>query len=329
MGKMKRCVLILVVSFLQALSQEIPIAAPDGETGYLLVWDGVHDRLIAYRDVEATASAAVRIHSKDGPASLGLYPLRDLPGTQGISIWSVASTPDGGVVVAAIVDYGQYQRKSLLLTYDGSGRLSRVWDVDPCHHHRVVVDREGNILAFGERHEPNDSNYPLFAKYAPNAKILAEFLPATSFAVGDEVVSTNPATGEHQLFISGEELSLYLAPTKELFRFNLVGKILGRVSLEPVLRQLAEGTESARAEILGMGVLERGEVVVQLRLWPTDGSGTPVRFGLAKFNKDGSNAQMLGPVAGTPGPGRLLGTTSRGKLVFLERRGPATVLKFY
>ncbi len=329
MGQMKRCVSILVIGCLQALSQEIPVSAPDGESGYLMVWDGVQDRLLAHRDVDAAALPAVRIHSKVESDSVALYPMRDLAGAQSISIWNVAATPEGGAAIAAIADYGEHQRKSLMLTYDGSGRLRKVWDVDPCHHHRVVVDHEGNIFAFGERHEPKDSNYPLFAKYSPNAKVLAEFLPATLFAAGDDVVSTSPATGEHQLFIRGEEMLLYLAPTKELFRFALAGKLLGRVSLEPVLRLLAEGTESARAEILGMGVLESGEVVVQLRFWPTEGSSTPVRFGLAKFDKGGGNAQMSGPVTGTPTPGRFLGMTSKGKLVFLERRGSATVLKFY
>jgi hypothetical protein len=302
------------------------MSADGGDTGYFAFWDAAHDRLLFYRDSTDRTMAAVRIYNKNGQSSVPIYPVRDLQDSLKVSIWGVAATPSGGVVLTAIADYGNHQVRSLLLTYDATGALTQVWNVDPCHHHRVAVDYEGNIFAFGERHDAENDNYPLVVKYSPNAKILREFLPARSFPSGDEVVSTNPETGEHVMFIHQNELKIYVAPARELITFERSGKLRSRVELAATLAKIAEQANSGRVDVMSMGIAKEGGIVAQLQFWPKEGESENVRFGLAKFADNGSTWTWLAPLSYSIEPGRFLGTTTEGKMVFLEYRNPGVVV---
>lgn len=294
----------------------IDFSGDGGDLGYQAVWDAAQDRLIFYRDATAPQFPAVRLFNRQGQ-STPIYPLRDLPAALRLNIWSVAATPDGGVAIAAIADYGEHQVRSLVLTYDASAVLGRVWNVDPCHHHRVAVDRDGNVFAFGERHSATE-DYPLLVKYSPHAKVLEEFLPASTFPSGDNVVSTGASTGEHVMFITNDKLSLYIAPAQELLTFDSSGKLRQRLQLEPTLRNIARQTESARAEILSMANAKDGGYVAQFRLWPNLEISENVRFGMARLSPDGTTWAWLAPLAFTLEPGQFLGTTASGKLIFME-----------
>jgi hypothetical protein len=257
------------------------------ESGYFLVWDPVQDRMVAYRDVQDSTTPTLRVFSRDARSSTPIYVLKQLPDVREVSIWGVAGAPGGGVVIAAMLDYGEHRVKSVLLTFGGDGRLKKFWEVDPYHHHRVAVDREGNVFAFGDSHNPADSNYNLIVKYSPSSKILRKFLPGTTFEAGDEVVSITAATGEHYMFIGREELFLFLSTTKDLFRFSLSGRLLSRVSLAPVLAKLAEATSSARAELMGLA-LGSNELIAQVRFWPADPNGNPSQLSMVRMALDGS-----------------------------------------
>lgn len=309
-----------------ALSQAFSIKfETDAHGGYFWVWDTVQDRLIAYRDVDQPGVPALRLFGKDGTSYAVIAPLGDFPEARSFIIWGVAGTPDGGVAVAAIVDYGNHTVKSLVLSYDGAGTLKKLWDVHPYHHHRLAVDREGNIFALGERGDRRDSNYSLFVKYSPSAKVLREFLPGTSFPMGDDVVGTDGDTGEHQMYISGEELVLFLAPTRELLHFTLAGELRSRVSLDPALDKINASYDSGRVEILALGGQRDGTFIAQVRLWPKSGSDQPIRFGMMKVSPDGLTAGLLEPPALT-WKTHFLGTNSAGKLLFLEDRGTGSLL---
>ena len=321
------CFLSVVLYVPLGCSQSLSVTfETDAHGGYFWVWDRVQDRLIAYRHVGQPGVPALRLFGKDGTSAAVIAPLGDFPEAREFIIWGVAGTPHGGVAVAAIADYGEHRVKSLVLSYDGSGKLTKLWDVDPYHHHRLAVDREGNIFAFGDRGDTRDSNYSLFVKYSPSAKVLREFLPGTSFPMGDDVVGTGGATGEHQMYISGEELVVFLAPTRELLRFTLAGNLRSRVSLDPALDKIAAAYNAGRVEILALGGQSDGPFIAQVRLWPKTGSDQPIRFGMMKFSSDGLTAGLLEPPAVTLAQGHFLGTTNSGKLLFLEDRGPGHLL---
>jgi hypothetical protein len=132
-----------------------------------------------------------------------------------LSVWDVAGTPEGGVVLSVI---GKYSAegvkppvlKSLLLIYGKGGDLKSVWDVYPYHHH-VAVDAAGDVFALGTK-DTKERDYPILVKYSQAGKLLGEYLPASQFALGDAVVESGSANGESQIFAVGSGLRVWQEP---------------------------------------------------------------------------------------------------------------------
>src|ERR1700704_621938 len=68
---------------------------------YLHKWDSSQNCLILYRSIWSSVSPAIRAISSDGRTLLLVAPLAELTDYRTISIWDVALSPSGGVVVAA------------------------------------------------------------------------------------------------------------------------------------------------------------------------------------------------------------------------------------
>jgi hypothetical protein len=322
---MRRTVISLVafVSIAIALySQQIlPDLSADkaGGTGYLSRWDGRAGELIFYRDITDISAAAVRIIGTDG-RTIPIYPLSDLPGATAMTIWDIAETPEGGVIFSAIAEYGSRKVrpvpvKSLLLTYSRDGRLTRLWDVYPYHHHHIAVDASGNVFGLGTK-DTKEANYPLLVKYSPDGNVLGEFLPANLFLVGDAVVESGSAYGETQMFVNDEEIFLWCAPTQEILRVSLAGEVRSRNSLDRALQSLAAQGESKRAKIVELFPGPDGQITAQVLLYPKDGSKS--KLAMAIFSRDGTAARLPSNTQGYPESARFLGGTQAGKLVFLE-----------
>jgi hypothetical protein len=309
-----------------AASQERAIdfgSDPMGSTGYTVKWDSANDRLVLLRDVDVSAAPAARTLSWDG-TEIATYPLKDLPEALSVTTWAAAAAPNGGMVLAIIANYGPAGAKrpvarSLLLTYDSRGELTKVWNVNPYHYHQLAVDQEGNVFGFGDRMDAASGlNYPLIVKYSPSGSVEAEFLPSGLFPSGDEVVSSGSSHGESQLFVRDQELFLWLAPSEELLRFSLNGSLKSRVFLHAALTSVAGGMGGSRTRVECLGI-SGAEILAQVQVWPKAGVGG-VTFGMVKISPDGSQANALGPFSDAPVPGRFLGTTAAGKTVFLDER---------
>jgi hypothetical protein len=220
--KVSKIAALLVASSLliPAAAQEIKVDLGGGAglgSGYFDKWDSVEDRLILYRDVRNPDSAAVRVISPTGGSGTAVFPLRDLSDAQRMTVWDAAATPDAGVVVSVIAEYGPRETKPvpiklLLLTYDSAGGLRKVWDTAPYHHRLVAVDKQGNIFGFGSGDLSNKKS-PLLIKYAPDGTVLRQFLPADTFDLGDQVVS-NSQYGKSEMFVDQDKLDLWLAPPR-------------------------------------------------------------------------------------------------------------------
>lgn len=287
-----------------------------GKGGYWPKWDLVQDRLLLYRNTIDPEVPAARIFGEEGK-SVAVYPLQDLSNSRYIDVWNAAATPDGGLVLAAIVGYTPRgvkpaQLKTLLLTYDGNGRLIRVWDMLPYHYHLVSVDRDGNVFALGDSDlaEP----YPLLVKYSPSGKVLRELLPSNFFPEGDKVVLQGSPNGESQMFIRGDDLFVWLASPQELLRFSLAGDLISRTSLAQGLSGLAEASANNRTKLIFLTVTPDGRLVAQVQLWPKR-SGDPVRTAMVQLSSTESKATLL-PIS--LDPVWFLGSTRQGKLVFLQ-----------
>jgi hypothetical protein len=321
-----RTALICLVAFVSVAAghsqQIIPNLSEDkgGGTGYNLKWDYRAGELIYFRDITSLSAPAVRILKADG-STIPIYPLPDLPGAQAMTIWDIAETPDGGVIFSAIGEYGPRNvrptpAKAFLMTYSRFGQLTRLWDVYPYHHHHIAVDSRGDVFGLGTK-DTLRSNYPLLVKYSSDGKVLGEFLPAKLFLVGDHVVESGSPNGETEMFISGDELVVWAAPTLEILRLSLSGELRARSSLDAALHSLAaqSGTQRARITELFPGL--DGSILAQVQLVPK-GETEPFKFAMAMFSRDGTNAHFTSDVEDAVHTSRLLGGTPEGKSVFLE-----------
>lgn len=324
-----RCVLVVLlmgISFtgIPVRGQEIRVDLGTDKgtgSGFFDKWDSVQDRVILYRDVGVANAAAVRMPSEKGQ-NVTIYPLRDLPDAQGIAVWDVAASPNGGVVVSAVAQYGardagSVPTKPLLLIYDSSGVLRQVWDTAPYHHIFIAVDKEGDVFGFGDTHRSGEKE-PLLIKYSSSGRVLGKFLPAGGFESRHEAVSTGSSLyGESAMFLSGEELDLWLAPIHELLRFSLKGELLARMKLSPAIDNLTNRLGLAHIRVSRMSLSKEYGYIAQVTLWPKD-ENDRVTFGIMRVSKDGSEATLVGPASEKPSPGRLVGATSGGRMVFLQ-----------
>jgi hypothetical protein len=284
--------------------------------GYWAGWEPVQGRLVFRRDVADPSLPAVKVLDVSGK-TLALYPLRDFPGASYIDIWDAKGAPSGDVIISAILGYGPRKKgpvplKSLLLTYDSTGTLRKVWEVDPYHHHLVAVDSQGNVFAFGDARD-SSHDYPLLIKYSSQGDVVKKFLPANLFSSKDSVVRG----GEPRMFIKGDKLFLYVAATQELFTFSLDGVLLSRTWLGAAYQRIVElnGGGSIRAFEFSADLY--GNIVAEVRIYPKD-NGQPQTLALAKFAPDGSLKGLQARPAGSS-RGEFLGLTTADQPVYLQQ----------
>jgi hypothetical protein len=243
-----------------------------------------------------------------------------------MTIWDVAGTPEGGVVLSAVAEYGPPKVKpvpvkSFLLTYSRDGRLTRLWDVYPYEHHHVAVDDSGNVFGLGTK-DTASASYPLLVKYSPDGNVLGKFLPAQMFSLGDTVVGSGSANGETEMFVYGEGVFIWLGPSQEVLRLSTSGNMLSRNSLDKGLSLLAEQRESRKAKVVGIAETN-GKVIAQVQLFPKK-KDEKATLAMMAFANDGSEASSIpvGPIR----PARFLGATREGKMVFFEEVQPGQLV---
>jgi hypothetical protein len=329
MRKIEKSLFLWVTALLCGLSCygqsfRVDPIGPDGKGGYFTKWDLVQQRLILYRNTADATTPAALIFSNSG-ASVPVFPLRDLSDSRYIDVWNAAATPNGGVVLAAIVGYTSRnvqpaQLKSFLLTYSGEGKLLRVWNTDPYHDHLVAVDHTGSVFALGYANlaEP----YPLIVKYSKDGTILRKFLPTNLFPGGQKPLLDSPsANSEAQMFVSGQELCLWLPVPQEVLHFSLDGNLIDRNSLARTLADLADERGSDRATVKVLTCPSNEQVVAQVQLWPKD-THDSVQTAIVRIKLKDSKASVL-PMP--LDPVWLVGNTQQGRLVLLqpERGGKA------
>jgi hypothetical protein len=302
------------------VGQEIrfdPFSDGKADSGYRTKWDSAQDRLIAYRDISVADIPAARVFRRDG-SSTAVYPLKDLSDARYIDIWSASAAPKGRLVIAGILGYAARESKpvlvkSVILTYDQAGTLREMWDVAPYHHHHLCVDRDGSVFAIGDRDDVEGS-YPLLTKYSSDGRVLSQFLPSSLFSLGDVEISSGSPNGESQMFVKGDQLFVWLAPTREFFSFSMSGELLSRTSLDAAFREIEKSNNLARLQVLAISAHADKTFVAQVRLWPAN-TASPATMRLAKFSVDGASGALLEP---SPEPTRhFLGISADDKMVFL------------
>jgi hypothetical protein len=277
-------------------------------------FDSDRQVLVAYRDSRSRDVPSVTAVDTHGNVRLQAIPLKDFPRATAVDVWDAAASPTG-VVVSAVVQDGKPPRHTLLLY--GHAGLEEVWQVNPYHHHKIAVDRAGNVYALGHRIDTSQTG-KLIVKYSPGGSVVAEFLAADLLPQGANAVHLGGQAGDNHLWIAGQRLRLYIASTQELFEFDFDGGLKRRVALGDQLNSLAKAVGGTRAQIRMVPSADEPEAMfAQVALWRPS---TGYAFGLARLSLDGGMARRVeqGPdedALSVP----LLGK-SEGRLFFLDAK---------
>jgi hypothetical protein len=286
--------------------------------GYFQIWDRVQNRLIFFRDVKVSSAVGVRLVNPDG-TTVAIYPMKDFPTAHQMQLWAVAATPEGGCVIATVVEYGPREVKpvplrAFLAMYGHTGNLMKLWNSNPYEMHYLAVDRKGNVYAVGEKNS-KETNYPMGIVYSPDGNVIKEFFPANAFLNAEQSVNSFSGNGENQMFMDNDRLIFWLAGLQEILRFNLDGQLERTLSFSAALKQVADRAGARKVEVLRVGPLGN-QFVFQARIWPADNKAPPL-FGTLLASGDGVKAHSLGSLTNKL-QGRFMGTNTAGQMVFLE-----------
>jgi len=204
------------------------LAAPfAGDRAFWIKGNPWSTDLLMYRGAAIRGDVAIKVVSQDGHVRLALKPFDDLrkAGIAKISLWDAIVRRDGGVSYVGVVIHdsksGEQPRASQLMAhYSANGILSRVWDMDPYHHHLIAADRHDNIYAFGHRVDGNNKPpYPLLMRYSEDGAVKATLLTAADIGESKEP-DLFVDSGAHELLSAGDSIVLLLRPKNELVEFR-------------------------------------------------------------------------------------------------------------
>jgi hypothetical protein len=287
----------------------------DQQGGFFARWDPIQEQLIMYRNVAGRGAIAAKVVAKDGGVTQ-IVPLWDILGSQFMNVLDVAAMPDGATLISGVVGYTPRgvrpaQLKSALLVFDRSGKLASFWEVQPYEHDLVAVDPAGEVFGFGLSNlvEP----YPLIVKYSPDGKVLKEFFSSSLLTNGEKDLFTIPTGEDNQLFISADELVLWLAYSKEVFRFSLDGALIARVKISAALNGLLTSLGSTSVRVIHVSSTPEGDLLAQVSFLPKPVGGSQLT--LVRVAADGSHASIVSALEDTS---RLIGRSASGKLIYLE-----------
>jgi hypothetical protein len=201
---------------------------------------------------------------------LGLKPIRDLSddSAHAISIWAAAGTPDKGVALATVVSRaGKKGVRHLILVYDGGGRLRKVWDMFPYHHHALAVDFSGSVYGFGHRVDSAAPKaYSLLVKYSPSGGVAAESFSSTLLPPGKSIDDVVEGGVSKLVLDRSGAVVLYMSSISRLIVFAPNGRIERDVDLIPLLSKIAFSHSASSAVVTEWNVSANGVPWFQLTL---------------------------------------------------------------
>jgi hypothetical protein len=300
-------------------------ATNDGQGGYLPKWDAAQKKLLLYRDIKMSAVPAARMYGTDG-SEVDVFPVKDLENSWYVDVWDITSIPEGGMVLAVGAGYTPpgaepADVKSLLLTYDRTGKLERVWEVWPYQFFQITADSSGNIFGRGLK-ETESSDYPLIVKYSPRGKVLKEFFPLSLLPDGESTFSH----GSDHMFIAENNLIVWLGKTEELFRFSLDGQLLNRTNFKPALNSLAAKMNATKMGVYKIASNESGEVIAVLGFLRIDNGIRNGFVQLARLDQKGEIREIT-PFESAPKTSGFLWGSGGGKNLYLDYDADAKIVK--
>lgn len=296
-------------------------------------WDEANHRILSYQSQTSVEQVGVQITSMSAlepPVKISV--LKDFPGAvQAIPV-GVASGPNQSVVVACRIVYPKHPQasalKELILTYDSTGRLTKVWDVAPYEPSAISSDEGGNVYSFGVRfdaHPPAD--YGTVVEYSADGKIVREMLPGSLFPAGVDPTEWSAETGPRCLSVSRDRIYVYAARVSEVFVLDRSGSILNRYVIRSFFRSLAARNHYAASALIDVSFDGDGNLLFDAGLSEPTIKGMPnsARVG-GKLDPSSLQSSEWFFAGGAAGKGtavarRMIGVTADGSVVWQVRAG--------
>jgi hypothetical protein len=330
--------LLMMLSRFAAATEPTMDSYPIDSTGNMMPrWDEANHRVLSYQLQTVADQVAVQITAIDrAQPTIRISVLKDFPGAVESIVVAVASGPDQSVLVACRLKYpssnhGPSALKELILTYNGAGRLIKVWDVAPYEPTAIASDESGNVYSFGVRVDVFNTthvqpDYGMLVEYSPDGKVLRGMLPASLFPAGIDPSSYSSETGPRVISVSRDRIYVYAARVSEVFVLDRSGDILKRYSILNFARDLAARNHYAYRELIVAAFDSDGNLYLDMGLGEPTAKGIPdqMRIG-AKLSGDLLHSSQW------PFPRevvakeitvdrRMIGTTADGSVVSLVRK---------
>ena len=266
------CFTITLACFVGA--SEHPIASyPVESMGDMMPrWDEANHRVLSYQLQTSAEQVAVQITSIDrSEPTVKINVLKDFPGAVKAVLVGVASGADQSIVVACRIVYPKHSQagalKELILMYDSTGRLTKVWDVAPYEPSAISSDEGGNIYSFGMRfdaHPPAD--YGTLVEYSPDGKIVSEMLAASLFPAAVDPTEYSTETGPGVLKVFHDRIYVYAARLSEIFVLDRSGNVVNRYKVQSFFRDLAARNHYAARALIEVAFDGEGNLYFDLGL---------------------------------------------------------------
>jgi hypothetical protein len=324
------CTLLALSGLSTAIDR--PMASyPINSTGNMMPkWDENNSRVLSYQRQKAGDPVAVQITSID-PAeqTVKINVLKDFPGAVEAIPVDVAPGSDRSVVVACRLYYGKPgSLKIVILTYDPTGKLVKIWDVAPYDVGKIATDLDGNVYAFAVRYDlfnKGSADFSTLVEYDPDGKVEREMLPASLFPVGIDPAEYSGRTGPAFLRVATDRIYVYAAIVGEVFVLDRSGNVLRRHTTNGAIGDLVAGNHYASREMIAGAFDAGGNLYLEI------GMGEPVSKGLPNAMRIGTrlDAESL-RASHWPSPRevvgrevvfdrRMIGVISDGSVVSLVR----------
>jgi hypothetical protein len=147
---------------------------------------------------------------------------KDFSAAQSINVDAIAVGPDGSVLIACDVKFGDGPfAGNRLLLYDNHSALTTNLLTADYDVGAVALDKLGNAYVVGDHDDElsSEESYPLLVKYDSYGHTTLEALPRSLFSNADDPVGDRFGdihSGTTRLTVNEETIEVYLAPVNEM-----------------------------------------------------------------------------------------------------------------
>lgn len=271
--------LLLAIACFSAFDESMAQSIPRGVAFRPYRWDAAHEVLFLGVGV-ITRKGPGLIHSYENGVQRGsdIDILKDFPDIEYGVVENISASTAGTTVIAAdlisISPGGNPASNSpegkiarhVILTYDSTGQLRTLWDLNPYYAVAITTDDLGNVYTIGDREDPGlgSTSYPLLVVYDPSGKVISEGLPSNTFKNGGIALNDADQFGAVSLSLINRKLYIYAPTENEAVVCSADGAVLNRTPMGAIVQDIARSSGMERASIRHMSFLDSEHAAINL-----------------------------------------------------------------